>query len=412
LTLGRRGLPRAAVLAVLGIVLVALNLRTAVTSLAPIAPDIAIDIPLSNVSLSVLGSIAPLAFAISALLSPRAARKLGLELLLALAIGLMITGHLLRAMAPSYLVLLAGSVVALSGMGVANVLLPPLVKRFFPDRIGLMTTLYVMLSSLSGALPALVAVPVAQMTDWRVSLAIWSVLAVLGLLPWLAILQQQSSVGLVQPTSDAFVTHDSLVPLGRPIWQSSVAWSLAAVFGVACLNAYAMMTWLPDILAQTNGTSSVESGAMLAVYAAMGLPPALILPMLAMRVKNVGSLVHVGVVFLIAGYLGILLAPSFATWFWVVLVGLGPLPVTVCLMLINLRTLTMSGAVALSGFVQGVGYTIAALGPLLVGVLREATGGWIAVFTVLIVSALVVSTLGVLLRKTIFVEDQLQPTRP
>ncbi|WP_141990300.1 hypothetical protein [Rhodoglobus vestalii] len=126
--------------------------------------------------------------------------------------------------------------------------------------------------------------------------------------------------------------------------------------------------------------------------------------------KNVGPLVQLGVVFFIVGDLGLLLAPGFATLLWVILMGLGTLLFPVCLVLINLRSRTMRGAVALSGFVQGVGYTIAALGPLLVGVLREATGGWIAVFILLIFSAMVASVGGVLLRKPIFVEDQLQPS--
>ncbi|EPR76172.1 MFS transporter [Leifsonia rubra CMS 76R] len=178
--------------ALLGILLVALNLRTAVSAISPIAREIALDIPLDNVALGLLGMIPPMAFAVSAIVSASIARKLGLERTLIVAIGLMVVGHLLRAAATGYAMLLIGSVLALVGMGIGNVLLPPLVKRYFPDRIGMVTGLYATLASLSAAVPALLAVPVANATDWRVSLGIWSVLAFASLIPWLALLVQRS----------------------------------------------------------------------------------------------------------------------------------------------------------------------------------------------------------------------------
>jgi CP family cyanate transporter-like MFS transporter len=395
-------------IALLGILLVAFNLRTAVSAIPPIARYIAVDIPLDNVALGLLGMIPPMAFAVSAIASASIARKLGLEVFLVLAIGLMIAGHLVRAGATSYAMLLTGSVIALLGMGVANVLLPPLVKRYFPDRIGLITALYATLVSLGAAVPALVAVPVVLGTDWRMSLGIWSVLAFASLVPWVAILMRRAKEKAAIPINASSLIPGSLSVAGRPIWRSSVAWTLSVVFAMSAFNAYGVIAWLPDILAQTAGTSPAQSGAFLALYASMGFPAALLVPVVASRLKNIGPLVQLGVLFFIVGDLGLLLVPGFATWLWVVMIGLGPLIFAVCLVLINLRSRTTRGAVALSGFVQGVGYTIASLGPLLVGVLREATGGWVAVFIMLIVSAVITSVGGALLRKPIFVEDQLQ----
>jgi CP family cyanate transporter-like MFS transporter len=396
--------------ALLGILLVALNLRTAVSAISPIAREIALDIPLDNVALGLLGMVPPMAFAVSAIVSASIARKLGLERTLIVAIVLMVVGHLLRATSTGYAMLLIGSVLALAGMGIGNVLLPPLVKRYFSDRIGMMTALYATLASLSAAVPALLAVPVANATDWRVSLGIWSVLAFASLIPWLILLVQRSQEK-VNSTADDTAEIPQAPPLrGRPIWQSRVAWTVAVVFAMSSFNVYGMIAWLPDILAQTTDTTAAQSGVLLALYAAMGLPAALFIPALAVRMKNVGPLVQLGVLFFIVGDLGLLLAPGAATLLWVILMGLGTLLFPVCLVLINLRSRTMGGAVALSGFVQGVGYTIAALGPLLVGVLREATGGWVAVFILLIFSAIVASVGGVLLRKPVFVEDQLQPS--
>ncbi|MGV8858514.1 MAG: CynX/NimT family MFS transporter [Rhodoglobus sp.] len=391
-----------------GILLVALNLRTAVSAISPITREIAVDIPLDNVALGLLGMIPPMAFAISAIFSAPIARRLGLERFLILAIGFMIVGHLLRGAAGGYAMLLVGSALALIGMGIGNVLLPPLVKRYFPDRIGMVTALYATLASASAAVPALVAVPVAHATDWRVSLGIWSILAFASLIPWMTLLVQRSREKRDTSANDTAELPQALPLRGRPIWQSPVAWTIAIVFAVSSFNVYGVLTWLPDILAQTTDTTAAESGALLALYAAMGLPAALFIPVLAARLTNVGPLVQMGVVFFIVGDLGLLLAPGFATALWVLLIGLGALLFPVCLVLINLRSRTMRGSVALSGFVQGVGYTIASLGPLLVGVLREVTGGWVAVFIMLIASAVLASVGGFLLRKPVFVEDQLE----
>ena len=392
--------------ALLGILLVALNLRTAVSTISPIARDIAADIPLDNVALGLLGTVPPIAFAISAIVTAGIARRLGLEVLLTIAIGLMIAGHLVRAVAPSYGMLLIGSVLVLMGMGIGNVLLPPLVKRYFPDRIGLVTGLYATLVSLSAAVPALIAVPVVNATDWRMSLGIWSVLALASLVPWLLILMRQASDRAAIAVSATALLPDPGPVLGRSIWRSSVAWPLAVVFAMSSFNAYGMLAWLPDILAQTAGTSAAQSGALLALYASMGLPAALFVPMLAARMRNIVPLVQLGVLFFIVGDLGLLLAPGFATWLWVVMIGLGPLLFAVCLILINLRSRTTRGAVELSGFVQGIGYTLASLGPLLVGVVREVSGGWLAVFLMLIVSAVIASVAGFMLRRPAFIEDR------
>lgn len=388
-------------MALVGIVLVALNLRTAVAAISPIVSDIAIDIPLDEVGLGLLGMIPPMAFALSGVFGAAIARKLGLERFLLVAIILMIIGHLLRAGAASYLVLLVGSALSLFGMGVGNVLLPPLVKRYFPDRIGTLSAIYMTMISIGGALPALVAVPVTDSASWQASLGIWAVLATVSLLPWIAVLTQRRQERIAGG-ENVLPSHEFS---GR-IWHSRVAWIIAGLFAISSFNAYAMLAWLPEILVETAGRTPVEAGALLALYALMGFPTALVIPVLATRMTNVGVLVHIGVVLFVVGYLGLALAPGFAPWLWVMMIGSGPLLFPACLVLINLRSCTTQGSVALSGFVQGLGYGLAAFGPLLVGVLHQWTGGWLIAYLLLIGSALMASIAGVLLRKPVFVEDE------
>jgi CP family cyanate transporter-like MFS transporter len=168
-----------------------------------------------------------------------------------------------------------------------------------------------------------------------------------------------------------------------------------------------MFAWLPQLLMQTAGVTAAQAGLLLSLYAAMGTPCALIIPILTARMRNVGILVYVGAVCFVLGYLGLILAPATLTWLWVALAGLGPLLFPLVLVLINLRTRTHDGSVALSGFAQSVGYTIGALGPLVVALLHEVTGGWTWPLIFLIVTALVVAIAGAVISRPHMLEDEL-----
>jgi MFS transporter, CP family, cyanate transporter len=394
-------------MALVGILLVALNLRTAVASISPIAADIAADIPLSAVGLGLIGMVPPVAFAASGFVAAPAARRYGLERVLILAILAMVVGLSVRAVAGSYAVLLAGNVIALTGAGVGNILLPPLVKRYFPDRIGLLTSLYATVMSVSTAMPAGLAAPITSVVGWRASLGMWSILALTSAVPWVLLLRQNRRERTIVPEE----VTDELTPAPQllgAIWRSRLAWVLALAFSISGFHAYAMFAWLPELLVQTAAVTPIQAGGLLSLFSLMGVPSALIVPILATRMKNVGILVHAGIAAFVIGYLGLLLAPAAAPILWVALIGSGPLIFPACLVLINLRSRTHVGAVALSGFVQAVGYAIGALGPLLIGFLHELTGGWSLALLVLIATALAGTLTAVSLRKPVFVEDDLR----
>ncbi|HEY0260480.1 MAG TPA: MFS transporter [Lacisediminihabitans sp.] len=396
-------------MALLGILLVALNLRTAVAAISPIVPSIRVDIPLNSLALGIVGMVPPVAFALSGLFGASLAKRLGLERLLVLAIVAMVIGHLLRAIAPGFVVLLLGSVIALVGTGIGNVLLPPLVKRYFPDRIGLVSSLYLTVLSIGTALPAALSAPIADSSGWRSSLAIWSVVAFASLVPWAAVLLQhrRELAALDAEADEAPELEEPEAPLSRRIWRSRVAWTIAIVFALSSLHAYAAFAWLPQILIDIAGVPPVVAGNLLALFSIVGLPAALIMPVLTVRLRNVGWLIQSGIAAFIVGYLGLLFVPTVATWLWVVLIGAGPLLFPVCLTLINLRTRTHEGAVALSGFAQGIGYTIAAFGPLLVGLLHTVTGGWTAALVLLLATAIACIYTGARLNRVVYLEDEL-----
>src|SRR5690606_9225802 len=176
---------RALVLA--GIVLAAFNLRTAVTSLTPLLDVLGREFGFGPAFAGLLGMVPTAAFAAAGVGTPRLAHRLGLERTAALSMGLASAGLLWRALGDSSAALLAASAVALAGMGIGNVILPPLVKRYFPERVGTLSSLYITVLQVGTILPALLAVPVATAAGWRASLGLWTLLALAALLPWLLV---------------------------------------------------------------------------------------------------------------------------------------------------------------------------------------------------------------------------------
>lgn len=406
IVLSHRGLWFGRTLALLGIILVAANLRNAVTALSPIVTEINVDIPLGVVSLGVLGMLPPVCFALFGIFTPMITRRHGLELPLVLALLAILVGHVTRGVSGSITMLIIGSVIAFAGLGIGNVLLPPLVKKYFPDRIGLVTSLYATVMSLSTLVPPLIAVPVADAAGWRISLGMWMLLALLALVPWITMLVRHRTEQSPSPVVDE---ADAAI-LGR-LWRSSIAWAIAGVFATSSLNAYALFAWLPQLLVETANVTPAQAGTLLAVYASMGIPCALIIPILTARLKNIGPLVYVGVFAFVIGDLGLLFLPATLTWLWVSLAGLGPLFFPLALVLINLRTRTHAGAVALSSFVQGIGYTVGAFGPLGFGLLHELSGGWTWPMVFLLATALVVLVAGPVIGRPHMLEDALEPAR-
>ena len=392
---------RALVLA--GIVLSAFTLRTAVTSLTPLLDSLGREFGFGPTMTGVFGMVPTAAFAVFGVLTPAIAHRLGLERAALTAMAMAALGLLARAFAADTWQLLAASAVALSGMGIGNVVLPPLVKRYFADRVGAVSSLYITVLQLGTILPALAAVPLAQAAGWRVSLGSWSLVAVAAALPWIAALWMERYGRSAQARALA-AAHDAAVapsdaapelaapaPRGR-VWRSSVAWGMALMFGMTSLITYSMFTWLPKLLVEAGGSPAL-GGSMVALFSTLGLIAALALPALAVRIANPFPVVLACVVMYLGGFAGLLWAPMSATLLWVALLGLGPSTFPLSLTLINLRTRSQTGSAALSGFMQGVGYSISCIGPLLFGWLHETSHGWLLPFGFLSL-CLVVLTIG------------------
>ncbi|WAM15939.1 CynX/NimT family MFS transporter [Rhodococcus sp. JS3073] len=351
----------------------ALVLRLAVTSFTPLASQIREDIGFSPTVVGVFGMVPTAMFALFGLGTPLIAKRWGLERTALVAMLMAAVGMLTRALMSDTWSLLALSALALAGMGIGNVVIPPLVKRYFSDRLAVMSAVYIVGVQIGTIAPAFVAVPLAEAFGWRVSIGVWALLGFAAAVPWILLLTRERRRAVVvtaQPPAD--VSADR--PHGKA-WRSPVGWGMAGMFGMTSMITYSMFTWIPDILSDA-GASEAFGGAMVGLFSFMGLVAAFGAPTLCARMRNPFPVVIGCAVCYLVSFSGLLLAPMSAPILWIVLLGLGPSTFPMSLTLINLRTRSHIGSATLSGFTQGVGYAVACLGPLLFGVFHDASGGW------------------------------------
>ncbi|MGD4881442.1 MFS transporter [Xanthomonas citri pv. citri] len=365
------------------ILLSAFNLRTAVTSLTPLLERIADEYAFGAPTMGALGMLPTAAFALTGVATPALLRRFGLLRVALLSMALATLGLVLRPLLPGTAGLLVGSLVALAGMGMGNVVLPPLVKRYFGDRVGRVSTLYITVLQVGTLLPALLAVPVADALGWRSSMVVWVLPALLASAAWALV---HASHRRIRATGPAPVTPTPEAE-GR-VARTALGWSMAVTFGMTSLVTYSMFTGLPTLLREA-GASPAFGGTMVALFAALGMVGALTMPALAVRMRNPFPIVLLCAACHLVAFAGLWWAPLAAPVLWVTLLGLGPSTFPLALVLVNQRSRTAAGSAALSGFSQGVGYAVSCLGPFLFGWLHAHSGGWTSPFVFLVICLLV-----------------------
>lgn len=378
------------IVVLVAIIVFALSLRTAVTSITPLLTRISDDIGFGNAIIGVIGMLPTLMFGIAGIVSPALGRRFGIEQVTLVAVVLTGVGIATRSMVDDVWSLLLLSCVALFGMGVGNILIPPLVKRYFSDQIALMSTAYITFVQLGTAIPAAIAVPVADAVGWRMSLALWALVPLVAFFPWVWVVRERRATLRAQAALPDEAVPPTEQAASLPIWRTSMAWGLTLMFGMTSLMTYSMFTWLPSILSDAGG-SEYLGGAMVALFSGIGFASTLVAPILCAKFANPFPFAAAFAACWLVGFAGLLAAPLTATWLWVIMLGIGPTTFPMALTLINLRTRSSAASSSLSGFGQGVGYLLACAGPTLFGVLRDATGSWAVPF------AFLTAVLGVML---------------
>lgn len=390
-TIGGRWLVAAA------IVLLAANLRVAVGSIGVVLESVRDDLQMTATVGGILTTLPVVCFAVFGVGSAGTVRRLGLHRAAVLVLVMVTAGLAIRSFVDSGVLFLFASAVCLAGAAIGNVILPPLVKAHFPDRVALLSSLYGAALMGGAAVASVATVPLSDaFGGWRFGIGVWAVLGAVAMLPWLALLRHDVHRGPDEPDR---------LPL-RELSRSRLAWAMLLIFAAQSAGAYAQFGWFAEILTD-GGVSKGYAGTLLGVISLMGIPLALALPWLIARVGDRPFLPWAFAASTAAGWVGVLIAPSSAPWAWAVLLGVGGGAFTWTLTMIARRSRTTAGTAALSVTTQGIGYLIAGIGPFGVGLLHDTTGSWTAPLIALIALSGLIAVFGTIVARPVMLEDTL-----
>lgn len=387
------------------VLLISVNLRPGATSLGPVLEEVSGALGLDGSGAGMLTALPGLCFGVVGFLSVRLGQRAGLSVAIALGMGLTVLGLLTRVWMPHPWLFLGLTAVALAGMGIGNVLVPAWVKRHGGPRTVLLMTLYSAFLTLGGSAGALLSAPLAagaadalgQVDGWRWSLALWGLAALVPLGLWLVVARRAGHDFPPTPPGEGPAV---------PLTASPAAVALTVLFGVQSMNAYVQFGWIPQIYRDA-GLSAGAAGTLLAVIAGLGIIGGLIMPTVIDRSRTLAPwMVAFGALTLI-GYVGLLLAPVSLGLLWAIILGLGSFAFPTAIALIPARSRDPHVTARLSGFVQPVGYILAAIGPFVVGLIHAATGTWTAVLIMMACSGVVMTAAGLRVAGRVVVDDEL-----
>lgn len=354
-------------LLIMGIVFLSFNLRPSITAIGPLIPLIRADLDLSNAWAGFLTTLPLLTFATFSLFASSIGRKFGNARAILLGLVIIGIGTTIRVLGGNFLLFFG---TALTGIGIVlgNVLLIPFIKLKLPHKIGLMTSIYTTGMTLLAAIASGVSIPLAAIPGfgWRGSLLFWILLILIGIGFWVPQIKKNKAPVLA-PAIDELPVN---------IWKSALAWQVSIFMGVQSLIFFSLITWLPDMLIH-KGFTAEQSGYIVSGIQIVGLGGSFVAPLIAVKFKDqvlLGVLLGVGYLF------------GFSTFFFdsrlLLYIGMGIIGVclgssiSLAYTLIGLRTFSDKTTASLSGMAQSIGYFLAAVGPLFVGILIDVFADW------------------------------------
>lgn len=383
----------------------ALNLRAAASSVGPLLAEIGDGMNFGGGTLGFLTSLPGLIFGVLGLFAVRIGKRFGISTTLLLSALALAFGIGLRAWVENSWLFLVLSIIGLTGIAIANVLMPAWIKVHGRQYTVSLMTVYSVCVVAAGAIGAAATAPLAQYfadvfnpdTGWRAALSTWGVVALVPVVLWWLVTRR---IGYDYP-------H---IPIqdrpSKKIFRSPTAWAMTAFFGLQSTQVYVQFGWLPQIFRDA-GVEPGEAGLLLATTAAIGLVGSLIMPTVVDRAKHLWTWPVAFGVLSALGYLGLLLWPAEGRWLWVILLGIGGMAFATAISLLPARSVEPDVTARLSGFVQPVGYILAGLGPMLVGVLYAATQTWTITLIALLVVGVLMAIAGALAARDVNVDDEL-----
>ncbi|MCC3280746.1 MFS transporter [Arthrobacter sp. zg-Y40] len=387
-------------LTALAVILVAVNLRPGASSVGPVLAELQAGLGIGATAAGVLTALPGLTFAVVGALAVAVSRKAGINGSILLALAAIAAGLLLRSLVNSAALFLLLTVLAFAGMAVGNILVPAFIKRHGGARLALMNSIYGTTLALGATLPLLLGGVLAggDPNGWRLSLGIWGAAALVAFIPWTLVAVK---------TGRDVVAGEQRQRRGMKMRSSRTAVALSIFFGVQSMHAYVQFGWAAQIYRDA-GLEQGQAGLMAAIIAALGIPGGLIMPALVARSSRLRFYIAGLGVLMLAGYSGLLLAPATLPWLWALCLGLAGFAFPTALALITARSREPRTTARLSGFIQPVGYLLAALGPFAIGALHDVSGSWTLPLAILLGSAVVMVGAGIRAAAPVYVDDELE----
>ncbi|PTE44595.1 CynX/NimT family MFS transporter [Staphylococcus equorum] len=364
----------------IGILLIGANLRAPITSIGVALPNIKTDLAMSNSAVSVITVVPLLAFSVISLFAARTSNKMGLEKTIFLALCLIFIGVLVRSITDiSWLYI--GTVLIGIGIGFGNVLAPAMIKAKFPLHIGIMTGYYTVVMNVFGGLSSYGTAPLLKAFNYNIAISVIGIITLITIIIWSFQLKGTQETATALPRKSVNV------------WKSPLAWQITILMGGQSLIFYSLINWLPAYLSHSGMTIN-EAGAYLSIMQIAIIPFTFITPIFATKMKSQFFLTFITGICFIVGVTIMLIAPNLAIISTILIGVAGGLAFGLVNTFFSLRTEHIQTSAKLSGMAQAVGYLVAAVGPLLFGILHDMTGKWTASLSILLITAIVITLFG------------------
>lgn len=377
----------------IGILLIGASLRAPITSVGIALPSIKDTLNLSNTSVSLITIIPLLSFAVISLFAAKISHKFGLERTVFGALILICVGIALRAIT-GVSWLYVGTILIGVGIAFGNVLTPGIIKMNFPLRIGIMTGYYTVVMNIFGSVSSYVTAPLVKHFNYNIAISLIGIVTFIGIITWSFQLNKHETVNSSQTTTNINV------------WKSPLSWQITLLMGGQSMIFYSLINWLPEFLL-SHGTPINEAGIYLSILQLAIIPLTFVTPIFAEKLKNQVLITFVTGLLFVLGILMLMLQPNWA-FLGIILIGVASgLAFGLVNTFFGLRTENGLTAAKLSGMSQSVGYLFAAIGPLLFGILHDATNSWNTSFGILLITSIIIMIIGSRAGRNITIEQTL-----
>ncbi|MFC4222485.1 MFS transporter [Lysinibacter cavernae] len=406
-----------ALLSLAALALLSVNLRIPPIAISPVIELMRADLGLTSAAAGLLTSIPVLCFGLITPFTSLLLRKIGVNHAVLYCLTGLIIGTIVRS-GGTLTAAIGGTVIIGAALTIGNIAIPMLIGRDFKTRAVLVTGIYTASVNVGTTAAAALTAPFAEIVGWQLALANWAIFAVLALVLWVIVypphLDRPRWMDAVAPEPAKPVSKEraqfeelstATIPIAivkpgdsrgfRP-YAWSVAWLLAIAFAAHNLAFYAVASWLPALLSQSQEMTPSQAGFAASGFQALAIVGPLLIPTLgAIFSWNATRLMVLVSSLWIAMPLGMLVAPSF--WYlWVICGGMAQgATFTVIFSIVIQRTASIDQNRKLTAFVQTVGYTLAAAGPVVTGWLRDISDGWSGPLLAVLVTTVILAVSGI-----------------